>query len=160
MILLLIDFVAVPDPIVTGSDVSAVVGSPAVLRCSMSGNSNETTITYRWTRAGVTVATLTMYQVSSVGVSDAGVYTCDVTVSDTESSPHVISGVASVNVTLTVTSKYIYKLLRFTFCTLQVFSHPTLTHFETVNKIEYMRTKLYVLGSVAKTRIQFHAFGM
>ena len=52
------------------------------------------------------VATSAMYQVSSsVGVFDAGVYTCEVTISDSANNSHVISGTGSVNVTLTVTSK-------------------------------------------------------
>ena len=52
------------------------------------------------------VATSAMYNVSSsVGVSDAGVYICEVAVSDSANNPHVISGSGSLNVTLTVTSK-------------------------------------------------------
>ena len=90
----------------TASDVSAAVGSTAVLTCSVSDNPTGTTITYQWKRNGVTVATSSTYQVSSsVGVSDAGVYTCEVTVSDSSSSSHVISGGDSVNVTLTIFSK-------------------------------------------------------
>ena len=89
-----------------GSDVSAAAGSPALLTCSVSGKPPETTVTYQWKRDGKSVATSAMYQVStSVGVSDAGVYTCEVTVSDTEYSPHVISGTSSLDVMLTVTSK-------------------------------------------------------
>ena len=90
----------------TGSDVSAAVGSPANLICSVSGNPTGTTITYQWKRAGKSIATSAIYQISSsVGVSDAGVYTCEVTVSDTTSSQHVISGNSSVDITLTVISK-------------------------------------------------------
>ena len=90
----------------TGSDVSAAVSSPAVLTCSVSDNSTGTNVTYKWMRAGTSLATSAMYQISSsVGVSDAGVYTCEVIVSVSGSSPHVISGTGSVNVTLTVTSK-------------------------------------------------------
>ena len=54
------------------------------------------------------LATSAMYQVSSsVDVSDAGVYICEVTVSDHDSAnnPHVISRAGSVNVILTVISK-------------------------------------------------------
>ena len=108
-------FVAVPDPVVTGSDVSAAVGSPAVLTCNVSGNPAGTTITYQWKRAGSTVpgATSAMYQVSSsVGVSDAGVYTCEATVSDTGNNPHVISGSDLVDVTLYVASKQLINLSR------------------------------------------------
>ena len=89
----------------TGSDVSAAIGSPAVLTCNVSGNPTGTTVTYQWKRADMTVATSAIYEVSSsVGVSDAGVYTCEVTVSDTTNSPHVNFGTSSVVVTLTVTS--------------------------------------------------------
>ena len=89
-----------------GSNVSVAVSSPAVLTCSVSGNPNGTIITYQWKRAGQLLTTSAMYQVSSsVGVSDAGVYTCKVTVSDTVKSSHVISGSSSVDFTLTVTSK-------------------------------------------------------
>ena len=88
------------------NDVSAAVGSLAILTCSVSDNPTGTTITYQWKRNGMTVATSSTYQVSSsVGVSDAGVYTCEVTVSDSSGSSHVISGSGSVNATLTVTSK-------------------------------------------------------
>ena len=90
----------------TGIDVSAVVGSPANMTCIVSGNLPGIIITYQWKRAGKIVATSAMYQVSSsVGVSDAGVYTCEVTVIDSENSLHVITGTSSVDVTLTVTSK-------------------------------------------------------
>ena len=90
----------------TGSDVFAAVDSSAVLTCKVSGNPTGTTINYQWKMAGMTVATSAMYQVSlSVSVSDAGVYMCEVTVSDAANSPHVISGTNSVDVTLTVTSK-------------------------------------------------------
>ena len=99
-------FVTVPNPVVTGSDVSAAVGNPAVLTCSGSGNPAETTITYQWKQDGESLDASAMYEVSSsVGVSDAGVYTCVVTVSDTANSPHVISGNSSVDVTLYVASK-------------------------------------------------------
>ena len=52
------------------------------------------------------VATSAMYNVSSsVDVFDAGVYICEVTVSDSSNNPYVISGTGSVDVILTVTSK-------------------------------------------------------
>ena len=99
-------FATVPDPNITGSDVSAIVGSPAVLTCNVSNNPSETIVTYQWKRAGILVATSAMYQVSSsVGASDAGVYICEVTVSESANNPHVISKTGSVNVTLTVISK-------------------------------------------------------
>ena len=102
-------FVAtVPDLKVTGSDVSVIVGSLAVLVCSVSNNPSGTTITYmyQWKRDGMLIATSAIYQVSSsVDVSDAGVYICEVTVSDSANDPYVVSGTGSVSVTLTVTSK-------------------------------------------------------
>ena len=89
----------------TGSDVFVAVGNPANLTCSVSGNPTGTTINYQWKRAGMTVATSAKYQVSSsVNVTDAGVYTCEVIVSDTANSPHVIPKTSSVDVALTVTS--------------------------------------------------------
>ena len=99
-------FVTVPDPNITGSDVSVIVSSLAVLTCSVSSNPIGTTITYQWKRDGMLLATSAMYQVSlSAGVSDAGVYICEVTVSDSANNPHVISGTGTVNVILTVISK-------------------------------------------------------
>ena len=99
-------FVTVPSPKVTGSDVSVVVGRLAVLTCSVSSNPSGTTVTYQWKRAGELLATSALYNVSSsVGVFDAGVYICEVTVSDSASNLHVISGTGSVDVTLIVTSK-------------------------------------------------------
>ena len=102
-------FVAVPDPIVTGSDVSAVVGSPVVLTCNVSDNPSGTTITYQWKTGGISVmskSNSSKYQVSkSVTLSDSDVYTCEVTVSDSGNSPHVISGRSSEDIQLSVTSK-------------------------------------------------------
>ena len=99
-------FLTVPDPTVTANGVSAAVNSSADLTCSVSDNPTGTTITYQWKRNGMTVATSATYQVSSsVNVSDAGVYTCEATVSDTSNSSHVIPGSGSEDVTLTVTSK-------------------------------------------------------
>ena len=99
-------FITVPKPVVTGGHVSAEVGNSADLTCSVSSNVPMTTITYQWKRNGMTVATSAMYQVSSsVGVSDAGLYTCEVTVDDATNSPHVISGNNSVEVPLTIISK-------------------------------------------------------
>ena len=101
-------FVTVPVPIITGSDVSVIVGSLAILTCSVSNIPIGTTATYQWRKDGLLLANLAMYQVSSsVNVSDAGVYICEVTVSNSANNSHVISGTGSVNVTLTVTSKWI-----------------------------------------------------
>ena len=99
-------FVTVSDLIVSGEPVFADVGSAGVLTCSVSNNPPGTNITYQWKRAGKLLATSKMYQISSsVGVSDAGVYTCETDVSDSGDSPYVNSGTGSVNVTFTVTSK-------------------------------------------------------
>ena len=93
----------------TGSDVSAVIGSPANLTCSVSSNPNGTTVTYQWKRDGMSTisqANSSGYQVSSsVTLFDADVYTCEATVTDSDNSPHVISGTGSVKVTLIVTCK-------------------------------------------------------
>ena len=97
----------VPEPNITGGDVSVIVGSLAVLTCNVSNNPSGTTITYQWKREldGNVLATSAIYQVStSVDVSDAGVYICEATISDSAKNPHVISGTSSVNVILTVTS--------------------------------------------------------
>ena len=90
----------------TGNPVSADVGSPAFLTCSVSNNPNGTNVTYQWKRDGNLLATSAMYQVSSsVNIFDAGVYTCETKVSASVSSPYINPGTGSVNVTLTVTSK-------------------------------------------------------
>ena len=84
----------------------ADVDRPGVLTCNVSNNPIGTNVTYQWKRDGNLLATSGTYQVSpSVDVFDAGVYTCEANVSASVSSPHVISGTGSVNVTLTVTSK-------------------------------------------------------
>ena len=103
----MISFITVPDPKVTGGLVSAKVENSANLTCNVSGDPNGTTITYQWKRAGTPLqgATSATYEVSSVAVSDAGVYTCEVTVRDSGGSTHVVSGTGSADVTLTVTSK-------------------------------------------------------
>ena len=101
-------FITVPDLKVTGSDISVIAGSRAILTCSASNIPNGTTVTYQWKRDGILVyvATSEMYQVSSsVRVSDAGVYICEVTVSDSVNNPHVISGTGSVILRVTVTSE-------------------------------------------------------
>ena len=100
-------FVTVPAPKVTGSDVSVIVGSLAVLTCNVSNNPNGTTVTYQWKMDDMLLETTSaMYQVSSsVNISNAGVYTCEATISDSANNPHVISITGSVNVTLTVISK-------------------------------------------------------
>ena len=99
-------FITVPAPKVTGSDISAIAGSDAILTCSVSNLPNGTTVTYQWKRDGMLVATSAMYQVSSsVGVSDAGVYICEVTVSDSANNPHVIPRTDSVILHVTVTGE-------------------------------------------------------
>ena len=98
-------FVAVTDPEVTGNNISAAVGNPAVLTCNVSDNPEGTIVDYQWKRAGMNLANSTIHQVLSVSFPDAGVYTCEVTVRALESSPLIISAASSVNITLTVTSK-------------------------------------------------------
>ena len=74
-----------------------------------------------------------MYQVSSsVNVFDAGVYICEVTISDSANNPYVIPGTGSVEVVLTVISKWKFKLLSFTFFPLQVYMylHQAAIHIE------------------------------
>ena len=103
-------FDSVPNPEVTGSGTTAAVGDAATLMCSTSSMLDGTTVTYQWKKSDMTKisgATSGTYQVSSsVGVSDAGVYTCQVTISDAGGSQHVISGTSSLGIALTVTSKW------------------------------------------------------
>ena len=106
-------FLAVPSPLMTGDAVFVAVGDVAVLTCSVSGTPNGTIISYRWKRAADVSAisgansTIYMYQVSSsANMSDMGVYTCEVTVTDERNSPHVISATGCINITLTVASKH------------------------------------------------------
>ena len=92
----------------TASGLSAQVESATNLTCYLSNLPPSTTAKYQWKRIYMSVipeANLPTYGISSVGVFDAGVYTCEVTVSDIGNSPHVISATGSVNITLTVTSK-------------------------------------------------------
>ena len=97
--------VAAPDLIVIGYPVSADVGSLGVLTCSVSNNPSGTSVTYQWKRNGNLLATSETYQISSVNISDAGVYTCEANFSASGNSTLFNPGTSSVNVTLTVTSK-------------------------------------------------------
>lgn len=93
---------------VTGVDVTATVGNAAPLMCIVSDNPVGTTNSYVWKRPDMSVvlgATLETYEISPVNISDAGMYTCEVTVSDQVNNPHVTSGSDSVDMTLTVASK-------------------------------------------------------
>ena len=103
-------FVTVPDLVVTGSDTSAQVGGFAFFTCNVTPTPPGTTITYQWRRVGtspISAPHLTQESLylPNVGVSDAGVYICEVTVNDSTDNPNVIPQNASVSVTLTVTSK-------------------------------------------------------
>ena len=49
--------------------------------------------------------TVKLLYLPHVGVSDAGVYICEVTVSDSTNNPYVIPQSGSLSVTLTITSK-------------------------------------------------------
>ena len=136
-------FVTVPDPVVKDYGISAQVYDPAVLTCNVTGIPLGTTITYQWKRADLSPVSAVfsptrILYLPYVGVSDAGVYICEVTVSDSSNNPHVISGTGSVNVILTVTSKWRYKLLSFTFFSLQVWLHQIPMHIEAVNEIAVM----------------------
>ena len=111
----------VPNPTVTGSDLSASVGDLANLTCIVSDNPTGTTITYLWTKNGTTLTPSAAYHVlPQVGVAHAGAYTCTVTINTSVSNPHVIPGTSSVDVILNVTSKWRYKVVSFTFSILQV----------------------------------------
>ena len=103
-------FVTVPVVVVTGNNVSAEVGNPAVLFCNVTPIPPGTTITYQWRRADMSPISAQHSAVKSlylpyVGVSDAGVYICEVTISDSANNPYVIPQSGSLSVTLTVTSK-------------------------------------------------------
>ena len=104
-------FVAVPDPVVIAvAPPDTVVGDVAILVCNVFGAPSGTTITYQWKRADMSstsqiISETNMIQLPSVDVSDAGVYTCEVTVSDSTNNPHVIPASGSGSNTLTVTSK-------------------------------------------------------
>ena len=103
-------FIPVPDLVVIGSDVLVQVTDLAVMTCNVANILPETTIIYKWSRADMSPISALSSTVQSlylpyVGVSDAGVYICEVTVSDSTTNPYVIPQSGSVNVTLTVTSK-------------------------------------------------------
>ena len=93
----------------TGDDATATVGETPTLACNVSTIPDETTVAYQWKRPDMTEiagATSEMYQFSSpVGVSDAGVYTCEATVSGKGDSLYVTDGRASLEIALTITSK-------------------------------------------------------
>ena len=102
--------VTVPDLVVTGYATSAQVDSITILTCNVTPIPPGTIITYQWRRADMSpISALYLTQKSLflpyVGVSDAGVYTCEVNVSDPTNNPFVISQSGSVNIPLTVTSK-------------------------------------------------------
>ena len=101
-----IPIVTVPDLVVTDYNTSAQVDDFASLMCNVTPIPPGTTITYQWRRADMSPISAQysmgkVLQLPSVGVSDAGVYTCEVNVSDT----FIISQSGSANVTLTVTGK-------------------------------------------------------
>ena len=81
----------------------------ATLICNVSGVLDNTTIMFQWKGTDMLVIqgeNLSMYEISSVGVSDAGMYTCEVTFSNAGNSAHTnFSGSGSVYITLSVTSK-------------------------------------------------------
>ena len=104
------NFATVPSPSVVGKSAIVAVGDVAVLTCNVSGTPDGTTITIQWKRAAdmsvIPGANSTIFEVSSsANISNTGVYTCEVTVSDEEKSSLVIPATVSVNMTLTVSSK-------------------------------------------------------
>ena len=103
-------FVSVPDLVVTSYATSAQVGRFAFFTCNVTPIPPRTTITYHWRRADMSQISAQHLTVKSlylphVGVSDAGVYICDVNISDSTNNPYVISQSGSASVTLTITSK-------------------------------------------------------
>ena len=94
-----------------GSDVITNVSETPTLTCNVSAipSKFETTVRYQWKRPNmteITEATSAMYQFSSpVSVSDAGMYVCEVTVSDKGGNSYVIPGIGLVEIALNVTSK-------------------------------------------------------
>ena len=103
-------FVTVPDLIVTGSDTSAQVDDIVLLTCNVTSIPPGTAITYQWRRMDMSPISVLHLTGKSlflpyVGVSDAGVYICEVTVNDSTDNPYVIPQSGSVSVTLIVTSK-------------------------------------------------------
>ena len=104
------NFATVPSPSVVGKSAIVAVGDVAVLTCNVSGTQDGTTVTIQWKRAtdmsAIPGANSTMFEVSfSANMSNSGVYTCEVTVSDEEKNSLVIPATVSVNITLTVSSK-------------------------------------------------------
>ena len=94
----------------TDYDTLAQVGDLAFLTCNVSSIPPGTSITYQWRRADMSPITAQsslkkVLHLQSVDVSDAGVYICEVTVSDSTNNSDVIPQSGSLNVTLTVTSK-------------------------------------------------------
>ena len=94
----------------TGSDISAQIYDAALMICNVANIPAGTTVTYQWTRADMSPISAPFTTASSlffpfVGVSDAGVYICEVTISDSLNDPYVIPQSGSVSITLTVTSK-------------------------------------------------------
>ena len=102
-------FVTVPDLVATDYGTTIHVGGPAVLICNVTIIPPGTTITtYQWRRADMSPSSFSATEplyLPYVHVSDAGVYICEATISDSTNNPYVISGTGSVNVTLTVSSK-------------------------------------------------------
>ena len=102
-------FVTVPDLVATDYDISVQVANQALMVCNVTNIPPGTTITYQWRRPDMSsiseVVTHKYIYIPYVGVSDAGVYKCEVNISDPSNSPYVISQSDSVSITLTVTSK-------------------------------------------------------
>ena len=98
----------------TGNDISAQVDDPALLQCTVVDIPIGTIVDYLWRRADMSsisgvISNQAIY-FPYVGVSDAGVYICEVNVSDPTNYPNVTSQSGSVNITFTVTGKYIVNI--------------------------------------------------
>ena len=94
----------------TGFDTHAEVGGTASLICNVIDAPSGTSITYQWRKVDMSSTSEIISEkngliLPSMGVSDAGVYICEVTVSDSANNPYVIYGTGSVNITVTVNSK-------------------------------------------------------
>ena len=92
------------------NDVSIKVDSPAVLLCNVVNIPNGSIVDYQWRKADISSVSRILSEENSiylpyVNVSDAGVYICEVIISDPSKNPNVICQSGSVNVTLSVISK-------------------------------------------------------
>ena len=85
-----------PNLTLTPSDTSVPPGTPVTLTC-VTSTSSSSSLTFDFFKDGVTVASLSLgvYEISSVGTSDAGSYTCRTTVDSFDSD---VSGSVQISV--------------------------------------------------------------